>query len=173
MSRTVLVIDTSILCVWLEVPKLDTCGPEGDKWDKARVDATIQEHLEQGATIVLPLAGVIETGNHIAQCSGDRFVLASRLSELLRNALDGTVPYAAFAEQSVLWDANQLRKLAEQWPPQATRKISLADATINDVAHFYKDRGFNVELLTGDQGLKALAPPAAPQPIPRRNRSRL
>ncbi|RYZ42397.1 MAG: hypothetical protein EOO71_08075 [Myxococcaceae bacterium] len=173
MNKTVLVIDTSILCIWLEVTGRDTCGSGDDRWDKLRVDTTIQEHLDQGATIVLPLAGVIETGNHIAQCSGDRYNLAAKLSALLRNALNGTIPYATFAEQSVLWEWNQLKNLLEQWPNQAKQKISLADATINDVAHFYKERGFNVELLTGDLGLRALAPTPVPHPTPRRNRSRL
>ncbi len=32
--KKVLILDTSILCVWLDVPGMDTCGPDDDKWDK-------------------------------------------------------------------------------------------------------------------------------------------
>lgn len=174
MSRTVLVIDTSILCVWLSIPGFETCGPDQDRWDKPRVDAFIQQQLETSATtLVLPLASIIETGNHIAQNVGKRFELAQKLSALLLQAVDGTAPYAAFSEQSVLWGPEQLRKLAQEWPSLAARGLSLADTTIRDVAHFYASRGFHVEVLTGDQGLKALSPPPVPPPVPRRNRSRL
>lgn len=41
--KSVLVIDTSILCVWLDVPGMTNCGPDNDKWDKARVEAKINE----------------------------------------------------------------------------------------------------------------------------------
>ena len=173
MSRTVLVIDTSILCVWLSIPGFETCGPDQDRWDKPRVDTFIQRHLAAGATLVLPLASIIETGNHIAQNAGNRFELAQRLCEILRQAVDGTAPYAAFSEQSVLWSPEQLRELADEWPSLAARALSLADATIRDVAHFYASRRFHVEMLTGDQGLKALSPLPAPPVVPRRNRSRL
>ena len=34
--KKVLVIDTSILCVWLSIPGFETCGSQEDKWDKPR-----------------------------------------------------------------------------------------------------------------------------------------
>lgn len=30
--RKVLIIDTSILCVWLQVAGMETCGPNNDRW---------------------------------------------------------------------------------------------------------------------------------------------
>jgi len=173
MSRKVLVIDTSILCIWLSIPGFQTCGPDHDRWDKPRVDAFLEGQRTEGATLVLPLASIIETGNHIAQSAGNRFDLALKLCEVLGHAVEGTAPYAAFSEQSVLWSPEQLRKLAGEWPSLAARALSLADTTIRDVAHFYAGRGFHVEVLTGDEGLKALSPPPAPPVVPRRNRSRL
>jgi hypothetical protein len=35
--RKVLILDTSILCVWLDVPGMAECGPDGDKWERTRV----------------------------------------------------------------------------------------------------------------------------------------
>lgn len=66
MSK-ILVIDTSVLCVWLEVPGLVSCGTDADRWDKSRVDKKIQTEIDAKTTFVLPLASIIETGNHIAQ----------------------------------------------------------------------------------------------------------
>lgn len=41
--KKVLIFDTSILCVWLDVPGMDSCGSNQDKWDKARVQQKIEE----------------------------------------------------------------------------------------------------------------------------------
>lgn len=63
--KKVLILDTSILCVYLEVPGKETCGFEDDRWDKKRVDRFLQE-AEENYTFVLPLTAIVETGNHIA-----------------------------------------------------------------------------------------------------------
>ncbi len=57
----------SILCVWLDVPGMDSCGPDNDKWRKKRVQEKIEKELTDNTTFVLPLATIIETGNHISQ----------------------------------------------------------------------------------------------------------
>ena len=100
--RKVLVIDTSILCVWLEVPGKTTCGPSDDQWDKARVDTTLNTEIGYGATLVLPLATIIETGNHIAQASEQRYEQTCQLAEIIILSADEKTPWAAFTDQSVL-----------------------------------------------------------------------
>jgi hypothetical protein len=69
MPNKVIVIDTSIMCCWLEICGKETCGVDTDKWNKTRVDEYINSETEKGATLVLPLPVIIETGNHIAQAS--------------------------------------------------------------------------------------------------------
>jgi hypothetical protein len=165
--KSVLVIDTSILCVWLEVPGMDNCGPNGDKWDKKRVEAKIQEERSAGATFVLPLATIIETGNHIAQAKHSQEDRAKALADLMHKSAEEETPWAAFAHQTELWSPEKLRKLAEDWPALARQKMSLGDATIKDVAEYYADSGYQVEILTGDKGLKAYQP-SAPAKVPRR-----
>ena len=167
MPRKVLIFDTSILCVWLRLPGMTTCGPGGDKWDCARVDAKLHAEEKAQTTFVLPLAAIIETGNHISQSGGDRFKLAQALGAVMRNAADSATPWAAFSAQSELWSDNQVRALADTWPPLAAQQISLGDATISQVAEYYALAGYAVELLTADQGLKAYEP-AKPVAIPRR-----
>jgi hypothetical protein len=169
--KKVLVIDTSILCVWLQVPGMDDCGPNNDSWDYARINQKIEQEIEKKVTLVLPLASIIETGNHISQALHSRRERALKLAEIMNNAADETSPWAAFSEQSVLWSPDKLKALAANWPDLATQKLSLGDATIKDVADYYAQAGYEVEILTGDQGLKAYQP-AVPAEVPRRRRTR-
>lgn len=167
MPGKVLIFDTSILCVWLRLPDMTTCGPDGDKWDCARVDAKLDAEKKAKTTFVLPLAAIIETGNHISQSRDHRFQLARKLGAVMRDATDGATPWAAFSAQSELWSDDQVRALADTWPTLAAQEISLGDATISQVARYYAQIGCEVEVLTGDQGLKAYEP-AKPVAIPRR-----
>lgn len=169
--KKVLVIDTSILCVWLSVPGKTTCGTAKDQWDKARVTQLLGEEITARTTLVLPLATILETGNHIAQANSQhRRETACELAELMKQAADQTTPWAAFTDQSELWNTEALRRLAAEWPDMAVRKISIGDVTIKTVAEYYAQAGFTVEILTADQGLKSYEPRTSPS-IPRRRRN--
>lgn len=170
MSK-VLIIDTSILCVWLDVPGKGACGRDDDRWDKLRVDGKIQTEIQAKTTFVLPLASIIETGNHIAQAAHSRYERGQALAELMRKSADSETPWAAFSEQSVLWSPEKLRFLADAWPELANQQLSLGDATIKDVAEYYAQMNREVEILTGDHGLKAYQP-IAPVEISRRKQRR-
>ena len=50
--RNVLILDTSILCVWLEVPDMDSCGPDTDKWNRQRVMNQIKTEEKAGTIFV-------------------------------------------------------------------------------------------------------------------------
>lgn len=170
MSKRVLILDTSVLCCWLQVPGKGQAGTHEDRWTHERIDTLLKEEQAKQSTFVLPVATLIETGNHIAQVNGDRFNLAQQLAAYLLKAADADSPWAAFTEQAALWQADNLRVLAKNWPEQAKQRLSIGDATIKDVAEYYYKAGFAVEILTGDQGLKAYEP-AKPVNIPRRRQS--
>jgi hypothetical protein len=87
----------------------------------------------------------------------------------MKKSADQQTPWAAFSEQSTLWSSEKLKKLAEVWPDLAAGKLSIGDATIKDVADYYAQMGCLVEILTGDQGLKAYQP-EKPVNIPRRRK---
>lgn len=165
--KKVLIIDTSILCVWLEVPGMDDCGPDNDKWNKQRLDEKIEGEEQAHTTFVLPLASIIETGNHISQAAHSRRERGQALAELMRKSANEQTPWAAFSEQSTLWSPEKLIRLADAWPDLAAQRLSLGDATIKDVAEYYAQMNFQVEILTGDQGLKAYEP-VTPAELPRR-----
>ncbi|MDD1428813.1 hypothetical protein MEO94_31155 [Dolichospermum sp. ST_sed9] len=162
--KKVLIIDTSILCVYLGVPGKETCGHDNDKWDKKRVEIRFQEEEKQGTDFILPLATIIETGNHIAQANSKRYEIAQVFAEILVKVADGVIPWAVFTtELDELWSKEKLKDLALEWPVLASCNISLGDATIKNVAEFYAKTGSSVEIFTGDAGLKAyesiIAPP--------------
>lgn len=165
--KKVMILDTSILCVWLNVPGMEDCGPAHDKWDRQRVADKIATEERNSTIFVLPLASIIETGNHIAQAAHSRRERGELLANLMRQSANQETPWAAFSEQSVLWSQEKLVELAEKWPTMAANKLSLGDATIKDVAEFYARMNYQVEILTGDVGLKAYEP-AGPVAVPRR-----
>lgn len=156
--KKVLIIDTSILCVWLDVPGMELVGHDNDRWDKTRVEKKILEEELNKSTFVLPLASIIETGNHIAKASRNRRKCAQRLADLMVKSAKKETPWAAFSEHTELWSPEKLEQLAKEWPELASQKISLADATIKNVAEFYSKMPYHVEIWTGDQGLKAYEP---------------
>lgn len=169
MSKRVLILDTSVLCCWLRVPGKEEAGPTTDRWDYARINKLLEQEKAKNSTFVLPIATLIETGNHIAQAAGQRYERACSLAKYLREAADAQSPWAAFTDQSALWQSNNLRALAETWPALANGGTSIGDHTIKDVAEYYARAGYFVEILTGDAGLKAYEP-AKPVSIPRRRR---
>ena len=142
-----------------------------NRWTYYRVCRQIEEEQENGTTFILPVATIIETGNHIAHANGDRFDMATRLTEIITNTSNATSPWAAFTEQKELWDNKGLASLAERWKETAVSGQSLGDASIVDVANYYNTMGFEVEILTGDAGLKAYEPqPKTQERIPRRKK---
>lgn len=167
MSKKILVLDTSILCCWLRVPDKDTAGPNDNRWDFNRIDQLLVSERAQGSTFVLPIASLIETGNHIAQCKGNRYHLATTLTDHLKHTVDALSPWAAFTDQSALWEAKNLQELANAWPQLAVGGTSIGDATIKHVAEYYARAGYEVEILTGDEGLKAYES-KKPKLVPRR-----
>ena len=169
--RKVLLIDTSLLCVWLKVPGQETA--RNNEYNFEFVNEKILTEIEKGTTLVLPLATVIETGNHIAQAkttnSDSKRITSEEFAKIMIYAADETSPWAAFREQIVLWEAEGLKNLAEKFPNQAVEKTSMGDASIVVLGwYYYYEKGFHVEFLTADSGLKSQEPPQ-PQPPTRRS----
>lgn len=150
MPKKVLVLDTSILCCWLRVPGKDTAGTAHDRWDHDRISKILVAERAAESIFVLPIASLIETGNHISQCNGNRHDLATSLSRHLSDAADANSPWAAFTDQSALWETSNLIELARIWPALAVGGTSIGDATIKHVAEYYAQAGYIVEILTGD-----------------------
>jgi hypothetical protein len=119
--------------------------------------------------LVLPIASLIETGNHISHGDTLRFEKAKELGKIIKNTADERSPWAAFNNQDTLWSREELKKIADEWPSEAAKKLSIGDFTIKNVAEFYARMGHDVEIVTGDAGLKQYQP-AKPALIPRRKK---
>lgn len=171
MSKKVIIFDTCVLCCWFNIPGKTTCGPEHDKWDHLRISGIVDKESKENTTFVLPLASIIEMGNHIALSNGNKFALASEFAKYIALTAENVSPWAAFNEQDTLWSKDSMSHLSAIWPMLAAQGIGIGDATIKNVAEFYAESGYNVELLTGDQGLKAHAPHTRPM-VPRRRSNR-
>ncbi|KAA1196292.1 hypothetical protein [Vibrio cholerae] len=81
------IIDTSVFLNLLDVPNRNT---QRDDIDKAFL-----EYVDLEATFVLPMATILETGNHIAQNGdgGTRRATAQRFCEQVTAAFSGQAPY--------------------------------------------------------------------------------
>ena len=150
---------------------METCGSDDDRWNYERVCNVIETEEHKGTTFVLPLATIIETGNHITHISGDKFSTAKALHEVIVKSADESTPWAAFTEQGKLWSPERLKSLSKNWCNKTVNSgQSLGDASIVDVANYYFEMGFDVEILTGDKGLKAYQPTTIEKLVPRRRR---
>ncbi len=165
--RKVLIFDTDILCVYLQISKFKDCGPLSDRWTKIRIDQLIAKEEQEKTFFVLPLAAIIETGNHITYALGNRYMIAQKFAELMKKVANAQDPWIAFTEQIQLWEAESLKKLAEEWLKNVTQELSLGDVSIKAIAEYYAKIGCRVEILTADAGLKAYEPSIAIA-IPRR-----
>ncbi|WP_253650330.1 hypothetical protein [Vibrio sp. Y29_XK_CS5] len=84
---SVCIIDTSVFLNLLNVPRKNQ--------DKETVISSFQDYVELGVTFILPMATIIETGNHIAQ-NGDggiRRKTAERFCSAVKGAFTGSAPY--------------------------------------------------------------------------------
>lgn len=164
-----MIIDTSILCVWLRVPDMSPCGPQDNQWDYERVNAKIEEERQLGTLFVLPLAVIIETGNHITQARGDIYTLVNEFADFIIQSADGTIPWATFTAQSSLWNVDGIKSLAQRWRATGITRQSIGDASIVDVAEYYAEAGNDVEILTADEGLRSYQPISSIR-VPRRRK---
>lgn len=119
MSAIVLV-DTSILLNVLDVP--------GRNQDRAIVLAALSEHLEQNDHLLLPMAAIVETGNHIAHVpdGAKRRSAAQRFVGEIRKALQGEAPW-----RPVNFPSNeQVSNWLHDFPDRAAAGIGFGDLSI-------------------------------------------
>ncbi|MCI5144462.1 MAG: hypothetical protein D3923_02800 [Candidatus Electrothrix sp. AR3] len=85
--RAVAIVDTSIFCNVLDIPH--------KSGERKRVLEEFKELLEKSTTLLLPMATVYETGNHIAQIKiGDkRRHFAKIFVEQVKKAISGEAPW--------------------------------------------------------------------------------
>ncbi|MEM8074827.1 type II toxin-antitoxin system VapC family toxin [Morganella morganii subsp. sibonii] len=110
----VCIIDTSVFLNLLNVP--------GRNQDKDSVSKDFLEFAGLGATFIVPMATIIETGNHIAQ-NGDgrlRRETAMRFRDAVRGAFEGEAPY----HTSTFPDTTEILTWLDRFPDAAGQNKS-------------------------------------------------
>jgi hypothetical protein len=102
-------IDTSVLCELLQVP--------GKSQRPVEIRAELEERTARGEQFVIPVTALIETGNHIAHASGDRYAAAQRLCGLIAAAVGEST---AFRLHEFAWNGEFMRSICNGGATQQT-----------------------------------------------------
>ncbi len=157
MQRVVF-LDTSVLLNVLDVP--DKNG------EKEAILPRFRELAKSGtALMVIPMAAVIEVGNHIAQLENGavRRQRMERFADFLRQSLSGRPPWVV---SGAIWDAVFLSELVEGHQERpgmvdlSSGGVGAGDGSILLELERYRQRSdvpskLPVELWSLDQGLQA------------------
>ena len=122
------IVDTSVFCNILAVP--------GRCQDQDIALAELREFIDQDDTLLLPMAAVYETGNHIAQAATGRHRTAERFKKQVQDALDGESPF----EPTRIHDADEVRTWLSDFPDHAAQGIGIGDRSIISVWEAMRER---------------------------------
>lgn len=133
----VIFVDTSVLLNLLNVP--------GKNADHNDLVSELKRLALAGATLVIPIAAVIEVGNHIAQLSKGhhRRECSKRFAGFLRDSLDRKAPWIV---TGVSWDETYLRRLVDGHGTRpslvnlCSAKVGSGDASILHELDRYRER---------------------------------
>lgn len=149
--KTAYFIDTSILTNILEIPNKSQ--------NVYHIKRKLQEYInDQSVVLILPVATIIETGNHIAHIDSGykRRECANRFITILNKTLDRKAPW--FYNANGLSE-NNLRKMCVEFSNYAlTMEMGLGDLSIITEAKEYaaEHQGLiNVKIWSADKHLNS------------------
>lgn len=118
---TVCIVDTSVLVELLDLPHMNA--------RHAQVEVDLRAKLERSETMLLPMAAIVETGNHVGQVNGDRRRLcAERFVTFVGDAIDGRAPFVA----TPMYAPTELRAWLSTFVDWASRGIGFGDLSIKE-----------------------------------------
>lgn len=117
---TIALVDTSVFCELLPVPGMDS--------DRASLSAALKAKIEAREHLLLPMATILETGNHIGQHGNgqQRRETARVFVDQVNRVVDGTSPFVATS----FVDASELKRWLDEFPDWANRGSGLGDLSI-------------------------------------------
>jgi hypothetical protein len=116
----IVLVDTSILLNVVDAP--------GRNQQRKAVIAALTARIHAGDHLFIPMAAIIETGNHIAHISdkGARRSAAQRFALEVRSALDDVAPWKPLNFPR----HEDLSAWLVQFPDSASKKIGMGDLSI-------------------------------------------
>jgi hypothetical protein len=144
----IVILDTSVLLNVLRVP-----GKNQQQEDVLRGFVELQA---RGATLLVPLAAIVETGNHIGQLRDgcERRRCANSLAKAVASAIARHAPFALIDAEAT---DERLAALAADFPDWAMRGSGWGDLSIRQAWQRLCDmhRGARVRIWTLDRDLVA------------------
>jgi hypothetical protein len=118
--HAVAIVDTSIFCNVLNIPHMNG--------EKEKVMKELEGFLENGTTLLLPMAAVYETGNHIAHLSDGkkRRSFAKVFVEQVRKAMTGEAPWQVMQVPTI----EEVGEWLSSFPDSAMRGAGMGDLSI-------------------------------------------
>ena len=116
----VVIVDTSVLLNVLDVPAFNQ--------NRDEIFDQFEEIVDRGASLLLPMAAVFETGDHIADIRDgrQRRRYAGKLRDQVQGAVAGEAPWALLPPP----DSEQLVGWFQSFPDHAMRGAGLSDLSI-------------------------------------------
>ncbi len=123
-------IDTSVMTNLLDIPEMNQ--------DKERVILEWSEVLQNKETLIMPIATIIETGNHIAHIVNGykRREVAIKYIEYLRKTAENEAPWILYGNNL---DTKSLRFFVENFETNALNKTGIGDLSIIEAYQRYKE----------------------------------
>ena len=123
-------IDTSVMANMLKIP--GRCN------DAESVQEEFKQVLEAKEVLILPIATIIETGNHIAHIadSNARRSIAGKFGEYLRKTAEGEAPWQLYGIEI---DKEGLLYLADHIEENKKKKIGIGDMSIIHAYDQYRE----------------------------------
>lgn len=118
MSREILLVDTSILTEILQVP--------GKSNPERGIITELKNKITHDDELFLPLATILETGNHIAQSRGARYDCAHSFVNFVNSALAGASPFKTLQ----FWNQEDLVQWISEFPSEASAGRGIGDLSI-------------------------------------------
>jgi len=158
MPELVEFVDTSVLLVYLDVPHMNA--------GRQAIVSEMKRKQKLGVLFILPVAAVVEAGNHIAQvANGDaRRRCARALEAVLRLSVQQTTPWTVHA---AAWDEAFLTSLCDgvagrmpsMLETMTTGQLGTGDLSILAERERYRQRVavYEVGIWTLDERLKSWA----------------
>jgi hypothetical protein len=116
----IVIVDTNVVVCLLNIPGEDTER-------RSQVIEEYRQCMHRKDFLVLPVATIIETGNHVARC-GDGWRIAKRFAEFVRriSSTTGPSPFPGIN----FFDEEDLMAWLDDFPEYAKGRIEMADFTM-------------------------------------------
>ncbi len=117
---SICLIDTSVFCNVIRVPNRDQYHTD--------VITQLRQLITERTTLLLPMAAVVETGNHIAQNGNgaERRRAAERFVSEVTAAIDGHTPWTP----TPFFEMVSIQSWLAEFPDRAMGGLGLGDLTI-------------------------------------------